>query len=258
MGDTITHLVDAYHGEVGVYIKDLKSGRVYERGADKKFITASLIKVPIMAATFLAMRDGKLKLTTNIKYKNNHRRGGSGHLQYVRSGRRFQVSDLLYTMITESDNTATAILIDTLGYNYLNEAFAKFGLHVTRINPVGMSLANEVNPLRDNYTTPREMAMLLEKMYQHQLVTDGYSDLMIEIMKHAEERHRLLQYLPSRWVLARKTGLLRRNCHDIGIIYTGSSDYVICVMTGKNPNYQTAKGVIANIGQTAYAFLSNS
>jgi len=258
MGDTISRLADTYKGEVGIIIKDLKTGRVFERNADEKFVTASLIKVPIMAATCRAIQDGKLKLTSTIKIRNYHRRGGSGDLKWARSGQSFQISDLLYHMITKSDNTAAAMLIDRLSYTFLNQCFQDLGLSVTRIDPVGMSLANRVNPGRENYTTPREMAMLLEKIYRHQVVNDMYSDLMIEIMKHNDTHNRLSQFLPTRWILARKSGLLRKNCHDMGIIFTGSSDYVICVMTGKNPNYQTAKGVIANIGQTAYAFLGNS
>ncbi len=258
MGLTISKLAESYKGEVGIYIKDLKTGRTYLRNPDRKFVTASLIKVPIMASTFKAVKEGRLKLSSQLKLQNYLRRSGSGDLRWAHTGRKFQVSDLLFSMITQSDNTAAAMLIDRLGYSYLNKSFQEFGLSLTRIDPVGMSLANKVNPGHENYTTPREMGIFLERIYRRELVSDGFSDLMIEIMKHAESPSRLSQYLPSKWVLARKSGLLRKNCHDMGIVFTGTTDFVICVMTDKNPNYQTAKGVIANIGQTAYAFLGNS
>ena len=50
MIETIEVSVGSYPGEVGIYIKDLKTGQVYERNSDDRFLSASLIKLPIMAA----------------------------------------------------------------------------------------------------------------------------------------------------------------------------------------------------------------
>src|SRR5262245_40508229 len=69
MTDSLKHVVNEYHGDVGIYIKDLKTGKTFEMNADDKFITASLIKVPIMAATFQAMQEGKISLDTHMKFQ---------------------------------------------------------------------------------------------------------------------------------------------------------------------------------------------
>jgi beta-lactamase class A len=255
---TLAPIVDNYEGDVGLYIKDLKTGHTFERNADKPFVSASLIKIPIMVAVCQAIHDGFLSLDTRIKLRSSSRRGGSGELKWVHSGRTFRVSDLLYQMITKSDNTATAMMIDKLGYGYLNNSFNKFGLEVTQINPRGMSLASYIHPSDDNYTTPREMGNLLEKLYKHELVDDALSDMMLEIMKGAKGRSRLAAYLPGDWKFARKTGLLRRYCHDVGIVFSPNSDYVICVLTGHNNNYRKAKGFIASVGRKAYEFMGSS
>lgn len=258
MQRTIDEMTGHYDGNVGVFIKDLKTGKTYEKNADEQFVTASLIKMPIMAATFHAIEENKLSLDSTIALRPWHLRGGSGHLQYARVGRRFRVSDLLYRMITESDNTATAIFLDRLGYEYFNREFLDFGLVTTKVNPTGMSLDDHVNPTLDNYTTAREMGMLLEKTYTHELASYGHCDLMLEWMKHAEGRARLARFLPKTWRLARKGGLLRKNCHDVGIVFTPKTDYVICVLTGKNRDYKHAIGLIANVGQTAYSHFNRS
>lgn len=258
MENAITDVVNAYEGDAGVYIKNLKTGYVFERNADRQFVTASLIKIPIMAAAFRNIKDGKLSLDSRIMLRKRHIRYGSGKMKWARVGQRFRVADIIYQMMTHSDNTATQMLIDLFGYEYLNASFREFGLAVTGINPTGMSLADKVKPGFDNYTTAREMGMLLEKIYDHELVSDGYSDLMMEIMKHAEEPNRLGKFLPKNWVLARKTGLLRKNCHDCGIVFTTKGDYIICIMTSNNQNYKKAKGFIANVGQTAYQYIDRS
>lgn len=258
MQNTMADIISHYEGDVGVYIKDLKTSRVYAHNADDAFISASLIKLPIMIATFEAIWQGKLNLNTKIKLQRQNRRDGSGRLKWAHTGVTYPVSQLIYMMMTRSDNTATAMLIDQVGYDYLNQQFKQFGLVATRINPSGMSLANHLTPSEDNYTTPREMGLLLEKLYKHELVNDGLSDLMLEIMKGADSKSRLAEHLPAQWKFARKTGLLRKNCHDVGIVYTPQGNFIICVLTGQNRTYHKAKGVIASIGRTAYNYLGNS
>ncbi|MFN0118583.1 MAG: serine hydrolase [Elusimicrobiota bacterium] len=256
---SLQEVVDQYHkGEVGVFLKDLRSGRTFEYNADRMFISASLIKVPVMAATFKAIEEGKLTLNTKFKMKSAYRKGGAGKLKWSRSGENYSLSFLIYMMITQSDNTATAMVIDKLGYDYLNTVFNKLGLQTTRINPKGMSLANRLDPSLDNYTTAREMGSLLEKIYHHQVVQDGLSDLMIEIMKRANHKSRLAQNMPKNFIFARKTGTLRKNCHDMGIIYSPDGDYVMCVLTGENKDYQVAKTLISNVGKKAYEFMNQA
>lgn len=258
MTGAIGDIVGSYDGEVGLYIKDLKTGRTFERNADQTFVSASLIKVPIMAAAFEAIQEGRIALNTRLRLKRHYRRDGSGRLKWARTGSRFPISYLVHAMITQSDNTATAMMIDLLGYDALNRSFHNFGLEQTRISPRGMSLSNRLDPSLENYTTPREMGAFLERMYKHELVNDGLSDLMLEIMKGATARSRLAEYLPDQFRLARKTGLLRGNCHDMGIIFTPSGDYVICVLTRRNHNYREAKSMISSVGQTAYLYMQHS
>lgn len=258
MQNTMSDIIDHYDGDVGIYIKDLNSGRTFEHNADDAFLSASLIKLPIMIATFERIWQGKLSLSSKIQLKRQYRRDGSGRLKWAHTGVSYPVSHLIYMMMTKSDNTATAMLIDQMGFDYLNQQFKDFGLVATRINPDGMSLANYLTPSKDNYTTPREMGSLLEKLYKHEIVNDGLSDLMLEIMKGADSKNRLAENLPSQWKLARKTGLLRKNCHDVGIVYTPQGNFIICVLTQHNANYRKAKGFIASIGRTAYSYLGNS
>jgi beta-lactamase class A len=259
MVSNITSVVSSYNGEVGLYIKDLKSGRTFYHNAEKRFVCASLIKLPIMVAAFQAIKDGKISLSTRVKYSRKYRRDGSGNMKWARAGFQYTVSYLIYSMITRSDNTATAMMIDLLGYDYLNEQFAGVGLKETQIKPSGMSLSSYLKPDLDNYTTPKEMGDLLEKIYRHQVGGDGLSDLMLEILKGASiHRSRLARDLPNDFKLARKTGLLRKNCHDVGIVFTPEGDYIICVLTGRNKDYQVAKGLISSVGRTAYEFMHNS
>lgn len=208
-----------------------------------------------MAALFADVEDGRIRLDGSLQYRRKYRRDGAGTMKWARDGSRFTISALVHTMISKSDNTATAMVISLLGYDRLNERFSQFGLTETRIAPTGMSLASRLDPSLDNWTTPEEMGRLLEKIYRHDILkNDGLSDLMLEIMKGANSRSRLARDLPSHWQLARKTGLLRKNCHDVGIVFAPDGDYIICVMTGDNRTYAGAKGFISDVGRQTYAY----
>lgn len=243
----------AYSGRVGIYIKDLETGKSWEYNADRKFPSASLIKVPIMAAVFESIRAGRLSLDTQIKLTRGLRVGGSGSLKWVREGTSLSVMEIIYKMITESDNTATKMLIDSVGMDYLSGAFRAMGLEQTNITPEGMSLSSR--PVRrENYTTAREMGGLMERIYAGKLVDREASEFMLDVLKHTKSRSRLRRGLPLGWEIGHKTGLLRKACHDVGVVFSPRGDFVIAVLTSEVPSYSSAKTFIARVAKLTYKY----
>ncbi|MBM3245264.1 MAG: serine hydrolase, partial [Candidatus Omnitrophica bacterium] len=54
--------ISQFKGEAGVAIKDLETGWEFSYEKDKLFPSASLAKIPLMAACFLAADQGRIKL----------------------------------------------------------------------------------------------------------------------------------------------------------------------------------------------------
>jgi beta-lactamase class A len=104
----------------------------------------------------------------------------------------------------------------------------------------------------ENYTTAREMSMMLEKIYKGKMVDPLSSELMLEILKRRKTRSRLAKGLPPGWEIAHKTGLLRGACHDAAIIFAPEGEYVLTVLTGQNRSYASAKKFISQIGRITY------
>lgn len=245
--------VSAKHpGRVAIYFKDLKTNRSWEYHPDDLFPSASLIKVPIMAAVFLRIKEGNLSLNDRLSLHRRNRVGGSGSLKWRPDGTRLSVRDLLQVMISESDNTATAMLLETVGLGYVQRQFPQLGLLYTGIFEDGMSIRSG-RVAHENYTTAREMNMLLEKIYRGELVDKPSSELMLEILKHRKAvASRLAKNLPRDWEIAHKTGLLRQACHDSAIVFSPGGDFALTVLTGQNPNYKRAKDFISRLGRIAY------
>ncbi len=249
----LAKLSASYRGKVGIYIKDLQTGKTWDYNPDRLFPSASLVKVPIMASVFEKIQLGGMTLDTQIKLTRHERVGGSGSLKWVREGTSLSVMEIIYKMITESDNTATRMLIDYVSMPYLAATFKQLGLVHTNITPEGMSLASGY-VLRDNYTTAREMASLMEKIYAGQLVSKEASEFMLDVLKHNKSHNRLRKGLPIGWEIGHKTGLLRKSCHDVGIVFSPRGDYVIAVLTGNAPNYTVAKNFISKVAKLTYKY----
>jgi beta-lactamase class A len=237
---------------VAVYLKDLKSGREWAYHPDDLFPSASLIKVPVMCAVFFKIHDGGLALSQVLTLRRHNRVGGSGSLKWSPDGTRLTVRELLLHMITESDNTATNLLIEAVGMGYIQQVFPKMGLLYTGIYREGMSIKGG-RVAHENYTTAREMTMLMEKIYRGEMVDQASSELMIEILKHKRPPSRLAKGLPNGWEIAHKTGLLRQACHDSAVFFTPNGDYALTVLTGANGNYKDAKDFITRLGHITFA-----
>jgi beta-lactamase class A len=235
---------------VSFYYKDLSDNFEYYHRPDDPYPSASLVKLPVMACVMAAVEENRLPPDLSIVYRSRHRVGGSGSLRYSRYGRRVGLDELTYRMIVESDNVATNMICDTLGLGYINEKMLGWGMDVTDMKRWVLDLRRR-NQGVENYTTSREMGMLLEKIYRGQLVSRRASMQMLEIMKNQHYRNRIPRYLPPGVVVANKTGLMRNVVHDAGIIYSTDGDYVLCVLTRDIPS-KTAARLIGEISHLIY------
>src|SRR3989344_1758015 len=108
----INYQIHHFPGQTAVYIRDLNTGWTIEHNSDVLFPSASLVKLPIMAVLYQAQVSGRLSLDESLPVLRKLKARGSGHLRFRRLGSRVSVRELVYKMITESDNTATNMLAD--------------------------------------------------------------------------------------------------------------------------------------------------
>ncbi len=252
MTGSLGRMAERYPGRVAIYLKDMKTGRTWTHHADDLFPSASLIKVPVMIAAFYKIRDGRLDLDERIAITRRNRVGGSGSLKWRPDGTKLTVRQLLVHMINESDNTATKMVLDHLGIGYVQQQFPRMGLLYTGIYEEGMSIKGG-RVMHENYTTAREMASLMDKIYRGQAVDKVSSEVMLEILKKPKAvASRLAKGMPRGWDIAHKTGLLRQACHDSAIFMTPNGDYAVTVLTGQNRSYSQAKDFITKVAKVTF------
>jgi len=216
-------------GEAGIVVEDLETGWTFIHNEDQPFPAASLVKIPIMVACFKAAQEGRLDLSEKHVLRREDRVGGSGILRRMRNGRSFTYSQLIDYMVTESDNIACNILIDRLGFDYINQVFEELGLEKTRLNRKMIDFAARDQGI-ENYTTAAEMTGLLDRIYHHRCFNAEISERCLAVLKRQKINDRLPRYLPKEVTVAHKTGLEKEVCHDAGIVFTPSGDYIITVL----------------------------
>jgi beta-lactamase class A len=146
-------------GILGLYVKDLKTGRSLEIRADDVFPTASTIKIAVLYDLYRQAGEGKLDLAEITRPPLPRVRGG-GALQELGGQVSLSWRDMAALMLAFSDNEATNQLIARLGMDSVNRRLDGLGLPRTRLRRRMMDL-DAARRGDENVSTPSELARLM-------------------------------------------------------------------------------------------------
>ena len=91
----IRELVNSFHGDLGIYIKDLKTGKTVAINADTVFPTASIVKVPILLGVAQQLFTGELNYDSLFTYKDSLLYEGEDILGSFKNGEKIALKKLL-------------------------------------------------------------------------------------------------------------------------------------------------------------------
>jgi len=232
-------LVAGFQGDVGIYVRNLRTGRTAAIRADELFPTASMIKVPILVTLFDRMQRGELRFDTTLVYTDSLLYPGDDILGSFKDSSKVALSRVIMLMITTSDNTA-ALWNQSLagGGVAINAWLAANGFDSTRVN--SRTSGREAN--REAYgwgqTTPREMARLLTMIRAEAAVSPAASQEMYRDLTRIYWNGEALSQIPP-WVqAASKQGAVDASRSEVVLVNAPSGDYVFCVIT-KNQQDQS-------------------
>ena len=104
-----------------VYVWDYETGNYVDINADEIFPTASIIKLPVLVELFKSIEKNQLTIYDEMPLTEYYRTEGSGSLQFKAANSTYTIDKLARMMITESDNSATNMLMARLGSGEVNE-----------------------------------------------------------------------------------------------------------------------------------------
>ncbi len=204
--------IASQYNKTTVYYTDVNQKYYFAFGANNIHNTASTIKAPY--ASYL-MKSG-VDLSEILTLEKRHIFTGSGVLKNAKVGNQYSVGDLIRYMITRSDNTAYAMLIERFGTKGFREYSQSLGLDFKL--PSG------------GYTTCtiREMATFLLDIYQYKNTERG--SILINHMKNCSYSLQIPKAVSH--PVAHKFGFIYEGkaFHDMGIVFA-PSPYIELIFT---------------------------
>jgi beta-lactamase class A len=228
-------LTQGFHGEVGIYVRNLRTNAEVAIRADELFPTASMIKVPILLTLYDQVEQGKLDLDARVPYPDTlHYRYGESTdvVGYMAAGDTLPLSELAFLMLTVSDNFASLWLQGMVGGGaVVNDWLAAHGFEQTRVN----SRTPGREAARSTYgwgqTTPREIAQALVLIRKGHAVSPRRSEEMYRMLTNSYWKDVALSQIPPTVQVASKQGFVDRSRSEVLLVNAPAGDYVLAVIT---------------------------
>jgi len=218
--DIIKRFSETVSSLSGVYafvVVDLKSGDTYGLNEFEPMQAASLIKLPVMTLLLKQADDGKLNLDSTYILKNSDKTAGSGSLSGSPEGTIMTYRRLLQYMGHESDNTAFTIVRNYFGDETINTFAKDLGMKGTDIT--------------ENMTTPSDIALLLEKIYDGRVLSTKSKDVLFDSLTKTIYENYLPKGIPEATRVAHKYGSEVHVLNDAGVVFS-KNPYVVVLLTG--------------------------
>lgn len=240
-------------GVMGYCVLDLTSGERLGRLENEVFPTASSIKITILYELFKEADEGRVHLDQPQKLDPASRVGGSGILSEL-TAPLLSLRDLAVLMVVLSDNTATNVLIDTLGLEAIGRRLEALGFAETKLRRRMMDAA-AASRGDENVSTPLELVRFLELLNQGIGLTPASRDAALAILKKPKSSP-LVDGLPPGVEAASKPGSLEGVRVDAGIVYAQNRPYIFAVMQAYLQNEDAGAAAIRAASTAVYEYFS--
>jgi beta-lactamase class A len=249
--DEIAALVAKFPGQTGLVVEELASNRSILFNEKEHFIAASIIKLPILWELFRQIETGVFSTSARIHIAASHKVGGSGILHELDDGLQPTISDLATLMIILSDNTATNLLIEMLGFDLINQTIRELGLRSTLLQRKMMDI-DQAQQGFENYVSASDVALLLRKMWQSKGLTPTSHATMLDILKRQQHNDRLSVDFPEGTLFAHKTGQLPGIEHDAGILIMPQHVLILVALTRQPGENLAGPRFCGQVGRLVY------
>ena len=249
--------IDRSDAELGVCLRHVESGLEVLVHPDDLYPMASVFKIPVLIETLAQVDEGRQSLDTRIELRQEDKVLPSGILVELQPGLQPTLHDLLTLMIIVSDNTATDLVLQQIGIPSVEPRLRSFGCNAislkmsvrglfdaTFVSPDVSLLPHEVTrilieqgrdwecvtnqrTLENNVASPRDMALLLERLLKGELLSPESTRVALNILLRQQLNLRMPRFLPPTVPVAHKTGTFLQSRNDTGIIFLPDGTHLL-------------------------------
>lgn len=199
-------------GTYGFYVYQFENEFSFGLHEKEIFPAASLIKLPVMLTLYQEAEKGKIDLS--------------------------DYQEMAEAMGKRSDNAAFNSLVEILGEEKIQETIDDLGMRKT-------SLAK-------NETTPTDIGLFFQKLYQGGVVTEVHRDEILDYLTDTAFEERIPAGVPEEVQVAHKIGTDVGTYSDAGIVFAEKP--FILVIISKSARESEAEKVLPKISEAVWEF----
>lgn len=231
-----------------IYVWEYENGKYLDINADEQFSAASIIKLPVLVQMFKSIEAGQATIYDEMTLTDYYKASGSGNLQYMRSGGKYSLDALAKTMIQDSDNSATNMIMSKIGgMDYINIGLRDWGISKTYVRTWLPDMTGT------NKTTANDLAKILYNLDNPGFLNINSREYIIDYMSHVKNNKLIAAGLGEGALFAHKTGDIGSMLGDAGIVYApNGKKYIIVILANRPYNSPQGKDFIVKASNLIY------
>ena len=232
--------IQGFNGDIGIYVKNLRTGKTVSINSDTVFPTASIVKVPILLGIMEKMQKGELAYDSTLVYKDSLLYEGEDILGSFKNDEKILLKKVMMLMLTTSDNTASLWLQSLAGKGTrINEILDSLGLVYTRVNSRTPGRENNRTEYGWGQTTPKEMGIIFEKIYRNEIFSAAACDRMMRSLgRNYWDLNEAISQIPPYIEVFSKNGCVNAVRSEVLLVNAPHNPYIFCIFTKNNKDIQ--------------------
>jgi len=232
--------IQGFNGDIGIYVKNLRTGKTVSINADTVFPTASIVKVPILLGIMDKIQKGELAYDSTLVYKNSLLYEGEDILGSFKNDEKILLKKVMMLMLTTSDNTASLWLQSLAGKGTrINEILDSLRLIYTRVNSRTPGRENNRTEYGWGQTTPKEMGIIFEKIYRNEIFSAAACDRMMRSLgRNYWDLNEAISQIPPYIEVFSKNGCVNAVRSEVLLVNAPHNPYIFCIFTKNNRDTQ--------------------
>lgn len=232
----IEEAIKGFNGDIGIYVKNLRTGKIVTINADTVFPTASIVKVPILVGVMNKIEKGELDYNQELLYRDSLLYSDYDVLGGFRDTVKIPLKKVVMLMLTTSDNTASLWLQSLAGTGTrINQILDSLGFKSTRVNSRTPGRENNRATYGWGQTTAAEMGRLFEMIYRGQTGTAAVAERMMRCLgRNYWDENEAISQVPPYIEVFSKNGCINAVRSEALLVNAPHNPYVFCIFTKNN------------------------
>jgi beta-lactamase class A len=228
--------ISGFNGDIGIYVKSIRTGKTVAINSDTVFPTASIVKISILLGIMDKMEKGELEYDQLLEYKDSLLYEGSDILGSFKSGEKILLKKIIMLMLTTSDNTASLWLQSLAGKGTrINEILDSLGFKNTRVNSRTPGRENNRSDYGWGQTTPAEIGKIFEMIYENKIFSPAACERMMRCLgRNYWDEDEAISQIPPYIEVFSKNGCVDAVRSEVLLVNAPNNPYIFCIFTKNN------------------------